>query len=135
MMRRRGNNYFSDQTTMTGFYRETIKKRRSYVSLSEAVVEIHKQSYSNSKNDILKLYKARKSTDYDKLDTITLKLQGGPFSTLYMDIIKNPNLFFSEEGQELPAFKFRVDYNGIVHVDPTNELIIDGEVIRKKSGV
>ena len=44
-------------------------------------------------------------------------------------------LFFSEEGQELPAFKFRVDYNGIVHVDPTNELIIDGEVIRKKSGV
>ena len=44
-------------------------------------------------------------------------------------------LFFSAEGQELPAFKFRVDYNGIVHVDPTNELIIDGEVIRKKSGV
>ena len=44
-------------------------------------------------------------------------------------------LFFSSEGQELPAFKFRVDYNGIVHVDPTNELIIDGEVIRKKSGV
>jgi len=47
MMRRRGKNYFSDQTTMTGFYRETIKKRRSYVSLSEAVVEIYKQSYSN----------------------------------------------------------------------------------------
>jgi hypothetical protein len=106
MMRRRGNNYFSDQTTMTGFYRETIKKRRSYVSLSEAVVEIHKQSYSNSKNDILKLYKARKSTDYDKLDTITLKLQGGPFSTLYMDIIKNPNLFFSEEGTDNYDFHF-----------------------------
>lgn len=106
MMRRRGQNYFSDQTTMTGFYRETIKKRRSYVSLSEAVVEIYKQPYSSSKNDILKLYKARKSTDYNKLDTITLKLQGGPFSTLYMDIIKNPNLFFSEEGTDSYNFQF-----------------------------
>jgi len=30
-----------------------------------------------------------------------------------------------------------VDQNGktIVHVDPTNELIIDGEVIRKGSGI
>lgn len=106
MLKRRGKNYFSEQTTMTGFYRETIKKRRSYVSLSEAVVEIYKQSYSNSRNDILKLYKARKSTDYNKLDTITLKLQGGPFSTLYMDIIKNPNLFFSEEGTDSYNFHF-----------------------------
>ncbi|SFS59580.1 carboxypeptidase-like regulatory domain-containing protein [Lutibacter maritimus] len=106
MLKRRGQNYFTEQTTMTGFYRETIKKRRSYVSLSEAVVEIYKQSYTNSKNDILKLYKARKSTDYDKLDTITLKLQGGPFSALYMDIIKNPNLFFSEEGTDSYDFHF-----------------------------
>jgi hypothetical protein len=106
MLKRRSQNYFSEQTTMTGFYRETIKKRRSYVSLSEAVVEIYKQSYSNSKNDILKLYKARKSTDYNKLDTITLKLQGGPFSALYMDIIKNPNLFFSEEGTDSYDFHF-----------------------------
>ena len=44
-------------------------------------------------------------------------------------------LFFSEEGQELTAFKFRVDYNGIVHVKPSNELIVEGEVIRKKGGV
>ena len=50
-------------------------------------------------------------------------------------ILTTKKLFFSAEGQELPAFKFRIDYNGIVHVDPTNELIIDGEVIRKKSGV
>lgn len=106
MLKRRGENYFSDQTIMTGFYRETIKKRRSYVSLSEAVVEIYKQPYLNSRNDLLKLYKARKSTDYNKLDTITLKLQGGPFSTLYMDIIKNPNLFFNEEGTDSYDFHF-----------------------------
>jgi hypothetical protein len=108
MLRRRGKNYFSEQTTMTGFYRETIKKRRNYVSLSEAVVEIYKQSYTNAKNDVLKLFKARKSTDYNKLDTLTLKLQGGPFSTLYMDIIKNPNLFFSEE-EGTDSYDFHFD--------------------------
>ncbi|WP_372745492.1 carboxypeptidase-like regulatory domain-containing protein [Lutibacter sp.] len=106
MLKRREQNYFSNQTTMTGFYRETIKKRRSYVSLSEAVVEIYKQPYTNSKNDILKLFKARKSTDYNKLDTITLKLQGGPFSTLYMDIIKNPDMFFTEDGVNSYDFNF-----------------------------
>ncbi len=97
MLKRKGDNYFNFPTLMTAFYRETIKKRRNYVSLSEAVVEINKQSYLNSKNDILKLFKARKSTDYNKLDTITLKLKGGPFSTLHIDIIKNTSNFFSED--------------------------------------
>ena len=96
MLKRKGDNYFDFPTSMTEFYRETIKKRRNYVSLSEAVVEINKQSYSSNRSDLLKLFKARKSTDYNKLDTITLKLKGGPFSTLHIDIIKNTDNFFSE---------------------------------------
>jgi hypothetical protein len=45
----------------------------------------------------LKLYKARKSTDYTKLDTVAFKLRGGPFSNLYIDIIKNQYSFFTED--------------------------------------
>ncbi len=106
VLKRKGKNYFSDLTTMTAFYRETIKKRRTYVSLSEAVVEINKQPYTSSKNDVLKLYKARKSTDYNKLDTIALKIKGGPFNTLFLDIVKNPALFLTDDMIDNYEFEF-----------------------------
>jgi len=106
VLKRKKDNYFDELTTMTGFYRETIKKRRSYVSLSEAVVEINKQPYTNSKRDILKIHKSRKSTDYRRLDTIAFKLKGGPFNLIYVDLIKNPNFFFSEEMFDIYDFTF-----------------------------
>ncbi|MBT8205187.1 MAG: carboxypeptidase-like regulatory domain-containing protein, partial [Eudoraea sp.] len=61
-LRRKGENYFDDPTLMTAFYRETIKRRRRNVSLSEAVVNIYKAPYTSSRQDAVKLYKARKST-------------------------------------------------------------------------
>ena len=94
---KKGENYFEDPTLMTAFYRETIKKRRKNVSLSEAVVNIHKTPYSNKQVDKIELYKARKSTDYGKLDTLALKLQGGPFNALYVDIMKYPEYIFTNE--------------------------------------
>jgi hypothetical protein len=97
VMNKRAENYFNDQTLMSAFYRETIKKRKTYVSLSEAVVEIHKQPYMSARVDAAQLYKARKSTDYTKLDTLTFKLQGGPYTTLYLDIMKNPEMIFTED--------------------------------------
>jgi len=94
---KKGVNYFNIQTLMTAFYRETIKKNRSYVSLSEAVIEVNKQPYTSIKSDAVKLYKARKKADYSKLDTLTFKLQGGPFNSLYLDIMKNPEYLFTED--------------------------------------
>jgi len=94
---KKGINYFNISTLMTAFYRETIKKNRSYVSLSEAVVEVNKQPYTSIKSDAVKLYKARKKADYSKLDTLTFKLQGGPFNSLYLDIMKNPEYLFTED--------------------------------------
>ncbi|MCB0371870.1 MAG: carboxypeptidase-like regulatory domain-containing protein [Muricauda sp.] len=104
---RRDENYFIDPTLMTAFYRETIKKRRKNVSLSEAVVNIYKTPYKSSKDDAVELYKARKSTDYDKLDTVALKLQGGPYNTLYVDIMKYPEYIFSNES--IANYKFSFD--------------------------
>ncbi|RAJ15614.1 carboxypeptidase-like regulatory domain-containing protein [Arenibacter echinorum] len=103
---RRGDNYFDDPTLMTAFYRETIKKRRKNVSLSEAVVNIYKSPYNSDRRDALQLYKARKSTDYDKLDTLAIKLQGGPFNTLFVDMIKYPQYIFTEETFDDYNFSF-----------------------------
>jgi len=103
---KRGENYAGDNTVMTAFYRETIKKRRKNVSLSEAVVNIYKTPYLSKRNDAMKLYKARKSTDYSKLDTVALKLQGGPFNTLYVDIMKYPEFIFIDGTVDEYEFKF-----------------------------
>jgi hypothetical protein len=97
-------NYGDDPIQMTGFYRETIKKRRSYVSLSESIVNIQKQPFSVSSQDQINLFKGRKNTDYTRLDTVNFKLQGGPYSALYIDLIKNPTILFSEKAFELYDF-------------------------------
>jgi hypothetical protein len=103
---KKGQNYFKELTPMTAFYRETIKKNWSYVSLSEAVVQLNKQSYSSYKSDIAQLYKSRKKTDYTRLDTVTFKLQGGPLTSLYMDIMKNPDMIFTAEMFDKYDFTF-----------------------------
>lgn len=105
-LKRKGENYFDDSTLMTAFYRETIKKRRQNVSLSEAVVNIYKTPYSSLKKDGVKLYKARKSTDYSKLDTVALKLQGGPFNALFVDVMKYPEYIFNEQTLKNYNFSF-----------------------------
>jgi hypothetical protein len=105
-LRKKGENYFDDPTLMTAFYRETIKKRRKNVSLSEAVVNIYKSPYTTGQRDAVQLYKARKSTDYSKLDTVALKLQGGPFNALYVDIMKYPEYIFNEVTMEDYNFTF-----------------------------
>ena len=96
-LKRKGSNNLDQRTLMTAFYRETIKKRRKNVSLAEAIVTVYKQPYTSLRKDNIQLYKARKSTDYSKLDTVALKLQGGPFNALYVDLMKYPEYIFTSE--------------------------------------
>ena len=91
---------------MTAFYREAVKKRNRNVSLTEAVVNVYKQPYNLKSKDIISLGKARKSTDYKRLDTVALKLQGGPFSTLYLDVMKYPEYIFNEDTIRFYDFEF-----------------------------
>lgn len=97
VLQKREQNYSQDQNLMTGFYRETIKKRKTYLSLSESVVEIEKQPYINNTDDFIQLFKGRKNTDYAKLDTLTFKLQGGPYTTMFLDIMKYTTMIFTED--------------------------------------
>ncbi len=97
VIKRKKDNYSESPELMTAFYRETIRKRRAYASLSEAVIEVYKQSYLNDRDDLVRMLKGRKSDDYSKIDTLVFKLMGGPLSTLSLDLVKNPYQILEEE--------------------------------------
>ncbi|MFI8379665.1 carboxypeptidase-like regulatory domain-containing protein [Leeuwenhoekiella sp. NPDC079379] len=100
------NNYADQENFMTAFYRETINKRNRSASLAEAVVTIQKTPYTNSGSDLIALYKARKSTNYDRLDTVAIKLQGGPLNALYADLVKYQKYFITKETLSNYDFSF-----------------------------
>jgi len=135
-LKRKGENYFNESTVMTAFYRETIKKRRTNVSLSEAVVNIYKSPYSSDRKDAMELYRARKSTDYSRLDTLALKLQGGPFNTLYVDVMKYPEYIFTDETISDYLFSFenstRIDGHLIYVVNFRQRLDIEEPLYKGK---
>ena len=114
VLKKKGDNYLGEHSIMTAFYRETIKKRSTYVSLSEAVMDVYKNPYASSSDDLIKLFKARKSANYKKLDTLTVKLQGGPSSTLYIDVMKNSDILFTPDIMDFYEFSFDqpVVFNG-----------------------
>ncbi|GAA0871135.1 carboxypeptidase-like regulatory domain-containing protein [Gangjinia marincola] len=111
----KSENYLGDQALMTAFYRESIKKRNRNVSLAEAVVNIKKEPYETNRKDIVSLYKSRKSTDYTRLDTVAVKLQGGPFNALYIDLMKYPEYFLGADGIDNYDFSIveTTEVNGI----------------------
>lgn len=106
MLERKGVNYPVEEEHLTAFYRETIRKNKTYASLSEAVVDVYKQSYNSYRSDVVRIYKGRKKTDYSKVDTLVFKLMGGPFNSLYLDLIKHPNLIFTDKMLENYDFSF-----------------------------
>ncbi|TVZ28520.1 carboxypeptidase-like protein [Gillisia sp. Hel_I_86] len=127
MLGNRGSNYFSDPTLMTAFYREIIKKRRKNASLSEAVVKIYKQPNDSPKKDVVAIYKARKSTDYNRLDTLAIKLRGGPFNTLYVDLMKYNEFVFEQENLD----EFRFSFEQPTKINNKYVYVVDFEEINK----
>ncbi len=91
------NNYSSVPNQMKGFYRESIQKRHTYVSLAEAVVNIYKSPYRGLTDDHVRVLIGRMGSNVKKMDTLLFKLQGGPATALLLDIIKNPTVLLSPE--------------------------------------
>ena len=106
VLHNRSKNYGDSAIQMIGFYRESIKKRRTYVSVLESIVDIQKMPFSSVVQDQVNILKGRKNADYAKLDTVNFKLEGGLFSALYIDLIKDPSNIFSENVFEMYNFSF-----------------------------
>lgn len=115
-------NYESVPNLMTAFYRETIRKNRTYVSIGEAVVEIFKAPYnSDVRFDGARIYKGRKSSDVQKMDTVLFKLQGGPVSVLQLDIAKNTESILTAEAMEY----YNYTLGGVIEIDNKPHYVID----------
>ncbi|MCE1156748.1 MAG: carboxypeptidase-like regulatory domain-containing protein, partial [Bacteroidales bacterium] len=119
-------NYPEQEMLMTAFYRESIRKGRTYVSLAEAVVDIQKQPYTSYKYDAARLYKARKQTDYTRLDTLVFKLMGGPYNSLYLDVMKNPQILFTD--RVFDNYRFR--FNKVEYMDQRMVYVVDFEHVQ-----
>ncbi|WKK65306.1 carboxypeptidase-like regulatory domain-containing protein [Lutimonas zeaxanthinifaciens] len=113
-------NSYQDPLIVKAFYRESIKKRRTYASLAEAVVDVYK-SQRGTQGDYATLERSRKSTDYRKIDTLVIKLQGGPYNNLSMDMMRNKDLFFT--GDMFEIYKFTFDK--MINLDDRNVYVID----------
>jgi len=90
-------NYYTDPYQITAFYRELVKKESELAAISEAVIEVYKSPYMGAFSDQVRLLKSRKNEYYVKSDTLALKLKGGLYASLYLDIIKNPTIFLQQD--------------------------------------
>ena len=117
-IQRIGNNYCPEANLMTGFYRETIKKGRNYINISEAVIDIYKTAYTEEgvKQDRVQIEKGRKLLSQKSGDTLAVKLIGGPNLSVYLDIAKNPELLLDKE--TLSCYKFKMEESVMIDERP-----------------
>ena len=115
-------NYSTSSNRLTGFYRETIKQRSDYVAISEAVVDIDQSSYgTRSSADRVRIIQGRKSGDVKKMDTLIVKLQGGPHVSMLIDLVKNPNILLAKEW--LDSYDYEI--TDVVMIEDEINYVID----------
>lgn len=101
-------NYSPKSNRLTGFYRETAQKGRRYINISEAVIDIYKTPYSeNVERDRVQVFKGRKLLSQKTNDTLVVKLLGGPTLSVYVDMVKNPDILL--DPTTLPYYSFRME--------------------------
>ncbi|MBS0009821.1 MAG: carboxypeptidase-like regulatory domain-containing protein [Bacteroidales bacterium] len=116
------DNYAVVPNLMTGFYRETIKRNRTYVSIAEAVIEVFKAPYnSDFRFDATKVYKGRKNVDVSRIDTVLFRLQGGPVTTLQLDIVKNTYAILTYD--IMKSYEYKLD--NIIVIDEKPHYVIE----------
>lgn len=115
-------NYGESPVMMTAFYRETIKQNRSYLSVSEAVLDVYKSSYRKLlDSDRIKIYKGRKSEDPEKMDTLIFKLQGGPYNSFLLDLIKHPGEILLDDYIRLYDYELK----GVISIEDRDTYLIN----------
>ena len=115
-------NYLDKPVMMTGFYRESIRKNRKYLSVAEAVLNIYKSSYNKNSfaNDRTSIYKGRKAQYVKNRDTLAVKFQGGPLSFSYLDIVKNNGDILSKDMYDY--YNYKID--GVIMLDNRETYVI-----------
>ncbi len=101
-------NYWNEQSLLTGFFRESILQDAEYVQVSEAIIEISKPDYGKASSmERARFIKGRKQDDLQKMENVDFKLEGGPFQFSRIDIARYLDFFPKEESL------YKYEYDGI----------------------
>ncbi len=100
-------NYSKQPSSYKGFYREVIQKRRQYLSISEAVVEMYKTSYDNDITfDAVSILRGRRMMNMKSSDTLAVKVLGGPTLPIFADVVKNRDFLFYPDDLQCFAYAY-----------------------------
>ncbi|HNW54079.1 MAG TPA: carboxypeptidase-like regulatory domain-containing protein, partial [Bacteroidales bacterium] len=113
-------NYSEVPNMMRGFYRESVRQRRDYLSIAEAVIDIYKAPYTGYQADQVKVFKGRTGSNVKKADTLMVQLQGGPHVALLLDIVKNTDMSIALDNLD----NYQFDIVNIVNIDDKPNYVI-----------
>lgn len=100
-------NYLDDHSTMTAFYRESVKRNEHCMVYSEAVLDVAKGPYTSlTSKDHISIVKRRKISDITAEDTVLIKLRSGISTSLSLDVIKNRPDFLEADFQSRYNLEF-----------------------------
>ncbi|MBR5850857.1 MAG: carboxypeptidase-like regulatory domain-containing protein [Alistipes sp.] len=103
------SNYPAVGHRFTAFYRETVQKRRRYINVAEAVMEVYKSDYAVRLpyRDRARIERGRRLVSQRKRDTLAIKVAGGPAMPVFLDLVKNPDELLGTG--ELYNYNFRME--------------------------
>lgn len=102
-------NYSLNNDLLSMFYRETIRKGKRFIGVSEAAINVYKTPYKkrNVDYDRVQIDRGRRLVSQKSSDTLAVKILGGPNLAVNIDIVKNADILFTEH--ELNDFDFRME--------------------------
>lgn len=116
MLQKRPDNYASEPVYLTSFYREGVEKRKSLLTLTEAVFKIYKTGFQTKANDQVKLLKMRRIYNKGAQDTLSMKIKAGVEASLMLDLVKN-----------IPDFLTFDEYN-LYHYSKIDMSVVDSHL-------
>lgn len=108
------DNYAPADHMFSAFYRETIQKRRRYVEITEAFLDVLKTDYAARTiyGDKVRLHKGRRLVSQRQKDTLAIRISGGPMLSVYQDVVKNGDEILSQE--MLRCYKFSMEMSTVI---------------------
>jgi hypothetical protein len=145
-----GANYSNKPLLLKAFFREASKQNNDYISLTEAVVDISKSSYISDSDDLIRMEKGRNGTNIKESELVNLKVEGGLYNGLRLDVAKYSTYFYGEdmlnycdfkllktiffEGRQTYVIGFAMKdglkitgYNGRLYIDSETYALVRGE--------
>lgn len=125
MMEFRAKNYSSSPVYLTTFYREGVRLKDKFQSLTEAVFKVYKSSVLDADaTDQVKLLKMSRIDNRESTDSLIAKIRSGVEACLELDIMKNiPDFLSFESDNSLYVYTS----GDIVTIDGRNAHVVSFE--------